>query len=352
MIKGIGLSRSRFKWPLLLLFTAHVAVGQPRYTIEVIQPLPGADDSRAFAINDSSVVAGDSRPNGNTWPIVWSHGVTKGLGSLSLSAGGTARGINRAGVVVGAYSGGPTSDGSDRAVFWSDNKLTYIGSIADDQPIVYASGINDSGTIIGYGPDSLGFSRPVICPIGQKPIPLPVPSGTFGYAYAINNFGKAAGEFRTRNGSLAASWYRGTYSILPPLPNQTWSVASAINNQGRVAGSSYDKGTNIGHAVIWKDQSPVDLGTAGSWSSSFALGINDSGDVVGQLGVGGETTSAFLFTQNTIYDLNTLLVGGNGWTLSLAWDINNLGQIVGWGLLDGKVRGFVLTPVELRTVRP
>jgi probable HAF family extracellular repeat protein len=43
-------------------------------------------------------------------------------------------------------------------------------------------------------------------------------------------------------------------------------------------------------------------------------------------------------------DLNTLIPSGSGWVLSWAFDINNHGQIVGYGLVNDKFRAFLLTP--------
>lgn len=44
-------------------------------------------------------------------------------------------------------------------------------------------------------------------------------------------------------------------------------------------------------------------------------------------------------------DLNSLLADTTGWELTSAIEINNLGQIIGSGLLNGEQRGFVLTPI-------
>ena len=41
-------------------------------------------------------------------------------------------------------------------------------------------------------------------------------------------------------------------------------------------------------------------------------------------------------------DLNDLLPGGSGWVLLQARDINNAGQIVGWGTLNGTFRAYLL----------
>ena len=55
---------------------------------------------------------------------------------------------------------------------------------------------------------------------------------------------------------------------------------------------------------------------------------------------------AFIFdTEKGIRDLNNLLDPQTGWTLTFARDINNSGQIVGYGEVNGERRGFILTPI-------
>jgi probable HAF family extracellular repeat protein len=48
---------------------------------------------------------------------------------------------------------------------------------------------------------------------------------------------------------------------------------------------------------------------------------------------------------NKMTDLNDLLPAGSGWELVWAFDINNAGQIVGWGELDGETRAFRMTVI-------
>jgi hypothetical protein len=43
-------------------------------------------------------------------------------------------------------------------------------------------------------------------------------------------------------------------------------------------------------------------------------------------------------------DLNAMLDPWSGWLLTRATAINTVGQIVGYGWLDGKPRGFLRTP--------
>ena len=53
---------------------------------------------------------------------------------------------------------------------------------------------------------------------------------------------------------------------------------------------------------------------------------------------------AFLYHGGALYDLNSLIPAGSGWTLSLAIGINDAGQIAGAGFHNGQQRAFLLTP--------
>ena len=66
----------------------------------------------------------------------------------------------------------------------------------------------------------------------------------------------------------------------------------------------------------------TDLGTLGGFSSSDAMGINASGQVVGYAQTGSNAARAFLYSDGTMTDL--------GGSYSQAYDINDSGQIVGY----------------------
>lgn len=87
----------------------------------------------------------------------------------------------------------------------------------------------------------------------------------------------------------------------------------------------------------------IPLGSLGGLKS-WGLGMNDSGDVVGTSRTEADDTHAFLWTSSTgMIDLNDLIDPTSGWILARAWDVNNNGQIVGDGFLNGEPRAFRLT---------
>jgi probable HAF family extracellular repeat protein len=90
-----------------------------------------------------------------------------------------------------------------------------------------------------------------------------------------------------------------------------------------------------------------DLGTLGGTNSS-AESINTAGTIVGQSDITGDAAQhAFIMIGGVMVDLNTLLdSSGAGWTLLSAASINDLGQIVGYGINpSGNTEAFLLDVV-------
>jgi probable HAF family extracellular repeat protein len=125
-------------------------------------------------------------------------------------------------------------------------------------------------------------------------------------------------------------------------------------------------GVPLLHGFLWQNGVLTDLGTTPSGSStiSFARAINDSGQIVGDLGqINSSTcvcytdTGAFLWQNGVMTNLNTFLPPGNPSPspfsqLTLATAINRAEQIVGSGQVStgsGSFHAYLLTPVDPRS---
>jgi probable HAF family extracellular repeat protein len=116
-----------------------------------------------------------------------------------------------------------------------------------------------------------------------------------------------------------------------------------VGNSYELTGSGPDK-TVIGHAFLYSGGAMVSLGTLGG-PNSFATGINAAGLIVGNAEVQRYVVHPFLDAGGRLLDLNDIVVNGAGWTLLSANGINDSGQIVGTGTLNGETRAFLLTPL-------
>jgi probable HAF family extracellular repeat protein len=85
-----------------------------------------------------------------------------------------------------------------------------------------------------------------------------------------------------------------------------------------------------------------DLATLGG-DSSAAYSINDSGQAVGWANTAAGDQHAALFSNGTVTDLNSLINAASGWILIGAYGINNAGQIVGIGTINGEQHAFLMT---------
>jgi probable HAF family extracellular repeat protein len=122
-----------------------------------------------------------------------------------------------------------------------------------------------------------------------------------------------------------------------------------INNKGQLVGGFGGNHDGSGRAFLYRNGTRQDLGTLSDQHRfSIARAINNAEQVVGYSNPSYFTPSdkrAFIY-DSVMHDLNNLIPAGSGWVLSEANDINDAGQIVGNGLLNGQERAFLLTPVK------
>jgi probable HAF family extracellular repeat protein len=189
------------------------------------------------------------------------------------------------------------------------------------------------------------------------------PRGTRLGAYAdlymlddVNDAGFAVGSQR-RYGLSGSSAILTTpaFDAVIALPIPYGGYAAAINSRNLIVGTTGSNSSSgeYSHAFLYdyNAETLVDLGTLSGGLTSSAADINDSDQVVGSSWLVTQPTSiydptqyhAFLWENGTMTDLNDRLPAGSGWILTAATAINDSGDIVGTGLLDGQTHGFLLT---------
>jgi probable HAF family extracellular repeat protein len=246
--------------------------------------------------------------------FLWTNGTMTDLGTLGGNfSSGTA--INLSGEVVGSAQ---TSTGLSHAVLWNGGKITDLTTTALSGLSGSVAGINDSGQIIGTGPDgSTGLSQLFLDSNG-KITQLPLPSfasssrATGCSATAINNNGMVLGGCDDASSDLhGVVWQNGTPTDLGTLGGPQ-TEAAAINNNGQVTGFSQTS-TDADHGFLWSNGKMTDLGL-----NFFPAAINDSGVIVG----GDE-----IYSGGTLRNLNNLIPAGSP-QITNAVAINDSGQIV------------------------
>lgn len=302
---------------LALLFGSAQAGSQ--YLITPIST-PNAAYFEALDLNNVGQVAGSVRTNDGVWHAVrWDN---NGMATyLDIPGGGAtgASGINDAGQIAGyAYDGQKFS-----AIVWTGNVAQTLDAPAIGGAI--AVDINDLGDVGGYTPDGRNL-------ITWSQGGMSLSPGQIGYAVvrAINNSGQAVGDLIT-SVATPAVWNNGALTQLPYAGRYAW--VNDINDRGQMIGSG-----ELHQAYFWNEAGELILGP----ENSAASGINNLGQVVGSIngrpilwgnGVGGEAQ-----------DISGLL-DAQGWTLTTAGKINDLGQILGYATYQGVSYHVLLSPV-------
>lgn len=300
------------------------------------------------------------------------------LGVLGGSGVTNANGLSENGKVVGQSNG--------QAFIWTMGGgmvgLNGLGGATSN-----ACGVNDSGQVVGRA-DVAGGYNAVLWDNSLNATNLGM-AGEFSEAKAINNAGTVTGMKNFRGFRKP---YGGASDTLPTLDGIT--LSNAINATGTVAGGS-DDSSDVRHAFRYASGLTLeDFGVQPGGDYSVAQGINDAGMTVGYSSYfttfrawmnngSGFTPLDGLYTyENRAYDINNLgdAVGwswlssdgntsraviwrsGNttaidlndhipgfdsDWELRNALAINDAGQIIGNGRYQGEIRGFLLNPVAV-----
>jgi probable HAF family extracellular repeat protein len=333
--------------------------------------LEGGLRSYALAISPGGIVAGwASGAQIGKHPVIWVDGVIQDLGAPPGYAVGEARGVNDAGQVAVVAEGSPQTY---HAFLWEAGTWTDLGLLPGMNESM-AEDIDAAGRIVGHcftlgGGNNVGFlwEDGVMTDLGNL--------GGYVRPYDINLAGQVVGRCRATQpgGSLeprAFLWEAGTMTAVEPLPGQDFSQAFGISQGGRIAGSSWytipPYGLSVDRAARWLDDGEqiVDLGrTPGPpvcsgepfYPDNIALAVNDNGLAVGhaQCIASGGSLAAFVWQDGVMHNLNDVIPPGSGWDLIKATDVNDAGQIVGFGLAPGGeyLRAFVLAP-ESTTAAP
>jgi probable HAF family extracellular repeat protein len=323
---------------IIVALVALPALGEIRYTVTDLGTL-GGSFGEAYGVNNAGQVVGESFvSNGVMHGFGWDN--TDGMGDLGVLTGGTrsmVRAINNNDQAIGWSS----TDGAsyDHACFWGEvpsrplkaNITDILGEPYDLGTLggsySQAFGMNDSSQVVGTAETSAGAWNAFVWDGYDGMVDL----GVSGTAFDINESGQIVGDFGLWEDGLVTNLAYGgcAYSI-----NDNGQIVGDINFQATL----FD-GTGEGNNIS--------LGSLGG-DESYALSINNAGQVVGKAQTGPTAWDAFIWTEEEgMVALNDLIAPDSGWAdLFRANAISDTGHIVGFGFTDsGQGHAFLLTPV-------
>lgn len=301
----------------------------------------GGTTTTAVGINNNNQIAGNStNSSGTSYAYIWSGGVMTSIGSYNGNTTG-ARNINSSGQIEGNLSNG------DIYVWTNGMYADYGMPLGGSSNKAY--GFNDSGMITGqvklangvvhgflYNPASGGSYTDIGTLSGN--------ASDTSYGSSINASGQIEGDSTTSAGTTHAFiWTNGTFRDLGTFGGPS-SSGVALNNAGHATGTAQDANGNS-NLFFWNGTTLVNGGTlGGNFANSSA--INNLDQIVGRSLLSDNVTyNAFLYSSGTMYNLNSLIPSGSGWTLTNATGINDSGYIVADGVNSSGVNeAFLLTP--------
>jgi probable HAF family extracellular repeat protein len=316
------------------------------YTVTNIGTL-GGNDSVAVSINDLGEVVGYSKTaDGEVHAFRYFRDAIFDLSTLGGKES-YAHVITNSGMLLGDSK---TPDGTLRPFMGAPNSPLF--NFGDD-PHLFSSarGANNVGQVVGFRlvADEHGqFHKRAYLYTTNRTIDLGTFGGKQSEAIAINDAGEIVGHFYTQyhDGEKRAVIYHAGKVAEIGTFGGNGSLAVAINTSGQVVGYADLPGGDQ-RAFLFTHGKIKNLGTLPGGTQSFAYGIDNRGRVVGASDAKDSPLRAFIYSDGVMQDLNKLIPADSGWVLTEAKAINESGQIVGYGFLEGERRAFLLTPVKM-----
>jgi probable HAF family extracellular repeat protein len=255
---------------------------------------------------------------------LWDHGV---VSNLSVPGDfGFTESINDKGQIVGrsiATQNGSTAS----AMLWHNGSaqvLTPLFAGSDN----YATDINEKGQIVGYSLVPNGNLRAVTWSSpNANPVDIgALPGQNASLALAVNDQGLIAGVSFPNNGAgYAHRAFVDQGGVLTPITDFAVSDVTVgdMNNHGTIVG--YRDG--VGY--VYNAGNTTTIGNFGG-PFSFASSVNEYDEVVGRSSDANGTLHPFLFKSGVLTNLGEILDSqlAPGLSLSVAWDINDRGDIL------------------------
>jgi probable HAF family extracellular repeat protein len=307
---------------------AGAAAGPPRYFVDVVGSIDGPSRSY-FAIDDHGRVVGTI----DNEAVIWEAGHVTVLASPPGASRVIATAISAGGIAGVAWIGN-----DEFVVLWQDEEVLTFPAFDGDSIDVQA--ISTAGHIPGsYHRYSEGRSA-FVWHDGELTALNDLGRPGFTVAWDVNASGVVVGRSKDVDGNpRACRWTDAQASDLGCLPGHLYSDAQRINDLGEIAGISRSA-DDLKLPVIWQEGEISELPSA--LPIDRVWGLNNRGTIIGRHDVGGVTVE-FVWIDGVQYVIEDRLISEEGWQITFAESLNESGQILAFGSLDGTDYGVVLT---------
>jgi probable HAF family extracellular repeat protein len=287
--------------------------------------------AQTYTITDIGVLKGDNESSG-----FWINNLGEVVGCSDTA---TVEGYPCSGLVAGQHAFSWTKSGGRKD----------LGTLSGAS-VSGAIGVNDSGTVVGYsnvkGQLATNFVATQWSSTGAITSLGTISGGASSAAFSINLAGQVTGDSFLSSGVVdATSWASDKIKNLGALPKAIFTAGLGINDSGEIVGESvFGYGPPFtSHAFLWTGSIMKNLGTLSGGVTSMANAINASGVIVGQSdgsSTGGSWHAVLWNTSDKIEDLGVL----PGGSYSIAFGVNDSGVVVGYGnLFDNAPHAMVWT---------
>lgn len=183
-------------------------------------------------------------------------------------------------------------------------------------------------------------SRKIVATSSVMDIGKPSGSARSVQAFDVNENGDIAGFWRNPGGITRAFRWRaaGGFTTLQPLSMDKHAYAFKVSDNGQLAGISQSS-SGANQAVIWANGNPVSLGSLTPNGESLGMSINAWGSAAGSATVAGGAWRGFYYSFLTRRMQSVGVFPGG--TYTMGQDLNDVGQMVGYGDTPQGDRAFL-----------
>ncbi len=368
------------------------------YEIIDLGKVEGGNNSFAYGLNNSGEAVGFgngpiiTNEDGLQFREFSSHalhfinGEVIDLGVLANGSSSLALSINNNGISVGTSdesrtiindNGDEVTINEDFAVAFQSGAILKLNNL-EGYTFTQATGINDNNIVIGLGlfdvdpEDQIARAqRGFIYDLSSDSLvanvaALSPEASRQSYPLSINNNGLIAGWAEKEvDGILEARAFwldLQQPEVLNELPTIDTSVTMArdINDNGVIIGfvqSPTNRTRNI--SFVFDSNSDTELTRIpffeNQFDDSIANAINNNDQIVGQALVSSPSIgqrAGYLFENNELKNLNDMIPCDSGWIIDNATNINDNGEIVGFGLRTETVDEQTTTEIRAFKLMP